>query len=297
MSQVYEFPTAPKFEEYKKKFEKYLIMERKNGIILVRMHTDGGPVRWSPWMHRQLIDAWTTIGSDVENEVMILTATGKYWFAMHDRKAFKEWDTVRDPEIRYDGLRRPLKSVENFIYSIDIPTIGAINGPGPSHTNFAFLCDITLCTPDFIVRDHHFSGGLVPGDSIGLLLQEFLGVKRAAPLLYSLNHMTAEQALEYGLVNEIVPREKLLDRAWEIAEEIMKQPRQVRRMTSLLVKRPLRYLISRDYQLHIVSEMYSEVLGGHGHQIDKLRSKFTEAERRLERELEERNKQQKQNKQ
>ena len=285
MSQVHDFPTMPRLEEYKKRFEKHLFMERKDGILLVRMHTDNGPVKWSPWMHRQLVDAWATIGCDLENQVMILTATGDYWFAMHDKEAFADWDTVRDPDIRYDGLRRPLKSVENFIFGIDIPTIGILNGPGPSHMNFAFLCDITLCAPDVVIRDHHFSGGLVPGDSIGLLFQGLLGTKRAGSLLYSINHMTAQQALEYGLVNEVLPREKLLDRAWEIAREIMKQPLSIRRMTSLLVKRPLRRLIFDDYQQHIVSEMYAYVLQGAGHQIEKLRSKFTEVEKKLEKEL------------
>ena len=285
MSQINDFPTMPKLEEYKKRFEKYLIMERKNGILLVRMHTDGGPVRWSPWMHRQLIDAWAAIGGDLENEVLILTATGDYWFAMHDKEAFAEWDAAREPDLRYDGLRRPLKSVENFVYCIDIPTIGVLNGPGPSHMNFAFFCDITLCAPDVVIRDHHFSGGLVPGDSIGLIFQGLLGIKRASPFLYSLNHMTAQQALEYGLVNEVLPREKLLDRAWEIAGEIMKQPRPIRRMTSILVKRPLRRLIFDDYQQHITTEMYAHILEGAGHQIEKLRSKFTDVERGLEKEL------------
>ncbi|MFC2007356.1 enoyl-CoA hydratase/isomerase family protein [Chloroflexota bacterium] len=282
MSKANEFPTMPKLEEYKGKFEQFLKLERKDGILLARMHTEDGPVQWSPFMHRQLIDAWPMIGGDLDNHVMILTATGKYWFAMHDRSQFGEWDKVHDPDLRHDGLRRPTKSVENFIYDIDIPTIGCLNGPGPSHTNFAFLCDITLCTPDFVVRDHHFNGGLVPGDSIGLLFQGLLGVKRAASLLYSINHMNAEQALECGLVNEIVPRENLIDRAQEIAQEIMKQSRPVRRMTSQIVKRPIRRMIFNDYQQHINTEMYTEVLQDTGHQIDKLRSKFTDVEKSFE---------------
>jgi len=64
-----------------------------------------------------------------------------------------------------------------------------------------------------------FFGWPCAGDSIGLLFQGLLGIKRAGSLLYSLNHLTAQQAFEYGLVNEILPREKLLGRAWEIAEE------------------------------------------------------------------------------
>jgi len=65
----------------------------------------------------------------------------------------------------------------------------------------------------------------------------------------------------------------------------MKQPLSIRRMTSLLVKRPLRRIIFNDYQQHITSEMYASVLQGSGHQFEKLRSKFTDAERQLEREL------------
>lgn len=284
MSQVYDFPTSPKLDEYKERFKKSLHLERKNGILLARMHTDGGPVKWSPFMHRELIDAWSMIGNDLENEVVIVTATGDFWYAMHNRDDFHEWDSTRDPDIRYDGFRRPLKSVENFINNIDVPTIGVINGPGPSHMNFGFMCDITLSADDVVYRDHHFSGAMVPGDSIALIMQSLLGTKRTASLMYSLNEMTPEQAKEQGLINEIHPRETLMDRAWEIGEEIMKQPRTTRRLTSLLVKRPMRRVLFNDHQQHIAMEMYGYVLEDQGHEIDKLRSKFTDAELRFEEE-------------
>jgi enoyl-CoA hydratase/carnithine racemase len=285
MSRVDQFPTQPRLEEYKKRFENSLFLERKNGILLARMHTDGGPVRWSPFMHRELVDAWATIGCDLDNEVLIVTATGDFWFAMHDRSAFHEWDENRNPDLRYDGLRRPLKSVENFIYGIDIPTIGVINGPGPSHMNFGLMCDITLAATDVVFRDHHFNGDMIPGDSIGLLMQQLLGIKRGNALMYSLTQMTAKEACDLGLVNEVLPRDKLMDRAWEIGAEIMKQHRATRRLTSLLVKRPMRRMVFEDYQQHIGMEMYGYVLQGAGHEIDKLRAKFTPAEKRFEEEL------------
>lgn len=292
MSKVREFPTMPRLDEYKKRFEECLVLERRDGILLARMHTEGGPVQWSPWMHRQLIDAWATIGCDLDNEVVIVTATGDFWFGMHDRKAFHDWDENRDPDLRYDGLRRPLKSVENFINCVDVPTIGVINGPGPSHMNFGFMCDVTICATDVVFRDHHFNGAMIPGDSIALIYQALLGAKRAAPLMYSLNAMTAAEAKQLGLVNEVLPREKLIDRAWAIGDEIMKQPRSTRRLTSLLVKRPLRRAIFDDYQQHIAMEMYGYVLQDAGHEIDKLRSKFTDAEKRMEKEILEKRKRQ-----
>jgi len=251
---------TPKFADYKEKFAKHLIMERKNGILQVRMHTGGGPLKWAPQVHHMLLEAWAVIGNDPENEVMILTATDPYWIGEFDHDSFKEWDTSNDPEIRYNGLYRPSKSVENLIWNIDIPTIAVIPGPGSVHFNFAILCDITLCTPDFIIRDDHFKMGMVPGDSQSLLLQGLIGIKRASYSMYMGENIDAQTALELGIINQILPKEKLLPRAWEIAERIMEQPRPVRRLTHQLAIRPWKRLLTDDYQVHILSEMYSYAL-------------------------------------
>jgi len=272
-------PTMEKFEDYKERFNKYLIMKRENGILEVRLHTDGGPVKWSHAMHRALIDAWSMIGHDLENHVMILTSTGEHWMGTYDKEAFARWDAVTEPDLRYDGLRRPIKSVENFVFDIDIPTIAAINGPGTFHVNFALLCDIVLCTPDFVLRDHHFQSAAVPGDSIALCFQAQMGIKRAAFMMYMSNGVDAQTALEWGVVNEVVPRDKLLPRAWEIAAEIMKQPRAVRCLTSQLVKRPLKKAILEDYQLHIVSEIYAHNLIGRVHDVEQATRGWAEREK------------------
>ena len=251
---------TPKLANYKKQFAEHLIMERKNGIIQLRMHTKGGPLKWCPEAHHMLLEAWNVIGSDPENEVMILTATDPYWIGEFDHESFKQWDTATDPDLRYNGIYRPTKSVENLIWGIDIPTIAVIPGPGSVHFNFAILCDITLCAPDFVIRDDHFRMGMVPGDSQSLLLQGLIGTKRAAYSMYMGENIDAKTALELGIVNEILPKKKLLPRAWEIAERIMAQPRAVRRLTHQLAVRPWKRLLTNDYQIHITSEMYGVAL-------------------------------------
>ena len=265
---------TPKFAVYKKQFAKHLIMERKNGILQVCMHTNGGPLKWCPQAHHMLLEAWNVIGSDPENEVMILTSTDPYWIGEFDHEAFKEWDASTDPEIRYNGLYRPTKSVENLIWGIDIPTIAVVPGPGSVHFNFAILCDITLCSPDFVIRDDHFKMGMVPGDSLSLLLQGLIGTKRAAYSMYIGENIDAQTARELGIVNEILPKEKLLPRAWEIAELIMAQPRAVRRLTHQLAIRPWKRLLTDDYQVHITSEMYSYALMKSKHDFEVIESEM-----------------------
>jgi enoyl-CoA hydratase/carnithine racemase len=88
--------------------------------------------------------------------------------------------------------------------------------------------------------------GSVPGDGIHSCLQELLGVKRAAYVLVTGQQIGATLALELGLVNEVLPRDQLLDRAWKLADHIMNQPRVVRRLTTQIIRRPWKRRIVDD---------------------------------------------------
>jgi enoyl-CoA hydratase/carnithine racemase len=66
------FVRRPVFEEHAEHF----VMERRDGIIQLRMHTDGGPALFGFGMHNAWGQAWQEVGNDPENEVLILTGTG-----------------------------------------------------------------------------------------------------------------------------------------------------------------------------------------------------------------------------
>lgn len=99
--------------------------------------------------------------------------------------------------------------------------------------------------------------GLVAGDGMFMLMQHFLGTKRANYLMYTCRQWTAQQALDWGWVNELVPKGKVIDRAWEIARMLKTLPRETRTIQSQLCKRPLERLLVNDLKLHTVSEQYS----------------------------------------
>ena len=73
-----EYVATPKFEDYKKQFAEHMVMERKNGIIQVRLATNGGPVKWSFEMLQAMSECWSVIGHDPENEVIILNLVPAY---------------------------------------------------------------------------------------------------------------------------------------------------------------------------------------------------------------------------
>jgi enoyl-CoA hydratase/carnithine racemase len=247
---------TPKFEEYKELFKEHFIMERRNGIIELRMHTLGGDAQWSFELHRALWQAFQTVGADPENEVMILTSTGDTWLANIDDSSFSKEEDDRAgysyDHMYYDGRRMMI----SLINDVEIPTIGVIPGPG-AHTELALMCDITICSDNAVLVDPHLDLGLVPGDGIHSAFIELMGVKRAAYALLTCEIFDAQKALDYDLVNEVVPRDQLHARAWEIAERINARKRITRRMTVPVIRRPWKQRIADDLDGGFGIEMHA----------------------------------------
>ena len=242
------------FEVYSKKYKDYLAMTRRNGIIEVRLHTNDGPAVHDWHAHNAWREAWVDIGRDPENEVMILTGTGDRWLQGNGevwKTAFRDWSRESQIKMYHDSFRL----LENLVFSIDIPTIGALNGPG-THCELATLCDITLCTEDTDFFDPHFLVGTPPGDGMALTLQQTIGIKRAAYYAYTGKNINGKLAVELGIANECLSREELLPRAWEIAEMMMERPKSTRRLSHAILSRPWKQAMVNDMGFHLPHQMF-----------------------------------------
>jgi enoyl-CoA hydratase/carnithine racemase len=240
------FVPPPELEEYSERFQDYYKFERRDdGVLLVQAHTRGGPVLLSVEDHRALGQMLKTVGADPKNELLILTGTGDEFMMETDEDGF----ALEDEDLSHWAYEYAYKdgriNVSALINDLEIPTIGALNGPG-FHTEICLMCDISICSENAVIFDLHYDIGSVPGDGIHSCFQELLGVKRAAYALLTGQAIDARTALEYGMVNEVVPREKLIERAWQLADHIMTQPRTIRRLTTQIVRRPWRRRITDD---------------------------------------------------
>ena len=146
-----------------------------------------------------------------------------------------------------------------MVFDLDVPTIGAIPGPG-FHWDSAMLCDVTICTEDTKMEVPHAQGGLVPGDGMGLMCQHYMGTKVGNYYMMPSRQFTAQDMLKYGMVSEVVPKGKAVERAWEIARMWKTMPYENRTIMSNLAKRPLKKLLVNDLKLHTVSEQYGSLL-------------------------------------
>jgi enoyl-CoA hydratase/carnithine racemase len=241
-----DFIDPPKFSAYQERFKDHYKLERRpDGVILAQAHTQGGSIQLSVQNHRSLGQLFKTIGADPENEVMIFTGTGEDFMMDADPQGFRH----EQEDLPYWAYEYAYKdgriNVSSLINDLEIPTIGILNGPG-FHSEIALMCDLTLCSEDAVIYDLHYDIGSVPGDGIHSCFQELLGVKRAAYALLTGEAFDAETMLAHGMVNEVLPKTQLIDRAFTLADHIMSQPRTVRRLTTQIIRRPWRRRITDD---------------------------------------------------
>ena len=253
------FVPTPDRAEYSERFRDYFTFERRDdGVLLVRAHTDGGPVKLSVENHRALGQMLKTVGADPENEILILGGTGPEFMMESAGDGFE----LEEQDLAYWAYEYAYKdgriNVSALVNDLEIPTIGVLNGPG-FHTEICLMCDLTIAADDAVIFDLHYDIGSVPGDGIHSCFQELLGVKRAAYALYTGEAIDARKALEWGMVNEIVPRADLVDRAYRIADHIMTQPRTTRRLTTQIVRRPWRQRITNDLDGGFGIQMFGHV--------------------------------------
>ena len=207
------------FEDYADKYQN-IRMERRDGILQITFHTQGGSLMWSEPPHREFGYAFADIGSDPENKVVIMTGTGDDFCAGMDwprpaRRTPRDWDKTY-----WEGKRLLMNLLD-----IEVPMISAVNGPALIHAEIAVLSDIVLAAENAAFQDApHFPRGTVPGDGVHVVWPLLLGPNRGRYFLLTGQKLSAREALELGVVNEVLPRENLLPRAWELAEQLAQQP-------------------------------------------------------------------------
>jgi enoyl-CoA hydratase/carnithine racemase len=227
------------FEEYAERYET-IRMERRDGVLQLTFHTEGGPLQWGMTPHREFPRAFRDIGDDPENRVVILTGTGEAFSGPQStpdarlRLRPRQWD-----EIYWDG-----KHLLQNLLDIEVPMISAINGPALRHSEVPLLCDIVLASEDTTFQDSaHFANGMVPGDGMHIVYPLLLGLNRGRYFLLTGQTLDAARALELGLVAEVLPRERLLPRAWELAEQLAARPPLVLRYSRTLLTQHLKGLL------------------------------------------------------
>ncbi len=220
---------------------KNLKFRRESGILEVQFHTDNGPLQWGRDAHREFEEAFLDIGRDYENQCVILTGTGSDFSGPQTPEGGHRHAINPTQPHLWDPIYWEGKHLLMNLLNIEVPVIGAINGPALRHAEIPLLSDITIASDTAYFQDSaHFQGGLLPGDGVHIVFPLLMGINRGRYFVLTGQKVSAKEALAIGMVNEVLPSNEVLPRAWELAHQLLRRPPLLRRYARVLLTQDLK---------------------------------------------------------
>ncbi len=203
--------------------EPHILYETNNNIAIITLNRPKAKNAFSPEMIRLWREYLKKAKQDDTIRVIIVTGKGDTFCSGGDIRdmaegRLKSWDMKR---FLWDGVHRIVLTLED----IDKPVIAAINGAAMgAGMDMAIMCDLRVCSDKARLAESYIMMGLVPGDGGAYFLPRLVGTSKALELLLTGDVLSANEALDLGIVNRVVPHDRLMEEAIKLAEKIAAKP-------------------------------------------------------------------------
>jgi len=212
-----------------------IIVQKERGVARITLNRPNVLNALNAEILLELKAALDDIGKDDGVDVVILTGAGRAFCAGMDLKASSEHDR--------GGAGRPdqiliVRYVFEGISNLDRPVIAAVNGFAlTGGLELALCCDMIIASENAVFGDTHCRVGTIPGGGDGTRLPRLVGVLKAKELIMTCDMLSAKEAERIGLVNKVVPADRLDEAAQEIAQKIRSNNQTAVRAAKALVDR------------------------------------------------------------
>jgi methylglutaconyl-CoA hydratase len=202
----------------------------------------------TPQMIEELMAALGAIESSAAR-VAILTGAGKAFCAGMDLAALKDFPSQTPEQIVEDARR--IAALFRRVYFFPKPLIAAVNGAAVAGgCGIATFADFTLAVPEAKFGYTEVRIGFMPAIVATFVLRQ-VGEKRGRDLLMTGRIFEAEEALRLGLMNEVVPSDKLMSRARELAASLIELSPTSLIFTKRLLCKFVEAEVDRDLELAV----------------------------------------------
>ena len=218
-------------------FRGFEVAVREPGIAWFRFTTPERLNGMTPAIKRDLVEAITQAQMDNGVRVLVFTGSGRAFCAGDDLKGYGRIQVPGEslvPDIAhghdsgigtYNGLRTISQRVNTMLRGIDKLTIAAINGVAiQTGFSLALSCDFRIAASGARMGSATLRFGLLPDEGGQYLLVQLLGVAGTMDFLMRKKIVQAEEALELGLVHEVVPSANLETETMALATELANGP-------------------------------------------------------------------------
>ncbi len=190
-----------------------------------------------------MIDRWVWALGEAQRDpavkVLVVTGTGRAFCTGGDVGRMGEGrpTSLEHKERLWENIHRVPKTLE----TVDKPVIAMVNGLAVgAGMGMALMCDVRIASDAARFSTGYVKVGLVPGDGDGYFLPRLVGPARALELLWTGDFVEAAEAERIGIVNRVVPADRLEDETQAFARRVADGPQVAVRMTKRLVYQSLR---------------------------------------------------------
>jgi enoyl-CoA hydratase/carnithine racemase len=228
---------------YFDKYENFSFIRDEAGVLVLRFHTKGGPIVFTGQTHQDLPGALEEISLDHGNAALVLTGTGDAFMDQIDGPSLGEiFKPAAWEKTRAEGAK-----VLQRLIDLPMPVVGVANGPATVHSEYLLLADVHIASERAVYSDYpHPAFGLAGGDGLHVVWEEVAGTARAKWLLWTGEQIDAPTALQWGVVSEVVPHERAVQRGIEIARALAAKPALYRSLQKQALNINLRRRITQD---------------------------------------------------
>jgi enoyl-CoA hydratase len=199
----------------------HVLLDVSERIATVTLHRPDARNALSSEVLALLPERMRAAEADAEVDVIVLTGTDPAFCAGLDLKELGDTAGNLGGGSGADGGRNR-HGVRGPFPRLTKPLIGAINGVAVTGGfELALNCDFLIASERAKFGDTHTRVGVMPGWGLTVLLPQAIGVRRAREMSFTGNFMDADEALQWGLVNHVVPHEELMPTVRQIARDII----------------------------------------------------------------------------
>lgn len=226
-----------------------LRLERDGPIVHLTLNR---PAQLNAINYQMLEDLWAaceTIEGDPSIKVVTLTGEGRAFCAGADLRTVQEQSP--DPN-KWEEFIRLWHRVFNRIEALPVPAIAGVHGMAlAGGLELTMVADLVIVDEEARLGDQHANFGLVAGGGGTQRLPRLIGLRRAKELMLLGHWLSAREALEWGLINRIVPSGQLRAKLNELAGQLAGLSGSANQTVKMLVNRALDLSLSDGLELEI----------------------------------------------
>jgi 2-(1,2-epoxy-1,2-dihydrophenyl)acetyl-CoA isomerase len=196
-----------------------MLYEVRDGVATITLNRPDAANSLNHELSTEMLDAIIRSEEDPAVRAMVITATGRFFCAGADLRSF--YTAAGDLKNRVSFLHVALSRIVRSPF----PVIGAINGTAAGGgMGLACACDLLVAAESAKFIMAYTRRGLSPDGTTTYFLPRRIGLGRALELAYLNRTLSAREAMEWGIVNQVAPDDDLGARAHALAADLAKGP-------------------------------------------------------------------------